>query len=142
MAYNFLDIVNVVCKRLNEEELTSSNFAWMFKRGSTMDITHYYADGANSRAIKHGLGGTPEMAWLKGNPSGSGPGQYNVWHKDIGFSKSIEMGSSSQGTASNVSGYWSAADSTSFTIGSNNQVNHVTDTTKNYHILFFRSLAV
>ena len=27
MAYNFLDIVNTVCKRLNEEELTTSNFA-------------------------------------------------------------------------------------------------------------------
>ena len=27
MAYNFLDMVNVVCKRLNEEQLTSSNFA-------------------------------------------------------------------------------------------------------------------
>ena len=27
MAYNFLDLVNVVCKRLNEEELTSTNFS-------------------------------------------------------------------------------------------------------------------
>ena len=26
MAYNFLDIVNTVCKRLNEEELSSTNF--------------------------------------------------------------------------------------------------------------------
>ena len=122
-------------------DFTSSNFSWMFKRGRTIDISHYYATGSNTLAINHGLGGTPEMVWLKGNPAGTGPGQYNIWHTDLGFNKKLEMGSSSQGEASSASSYWSAASSTAFTIGSHAQVNHPTDSTKHYHILLFRSLA-
>ena len=121
-------------------DFTSSNFSWMFKRGRSMDIVNYYATG-NSLTLNHGLAGTPEMVWLKGNPAGAGPGQYNIWHTDLGFSKKLEMGSSSQGQASSASSYWTAASDTTFTIGTNTQVNHPSTFTYNYHILLFRSLA-
>ena len=54
--------------------------AWMWKRHAGFDIVTYRGNGQQNRELKHGLGQTPEMIWVKGRNS-----SYNwvVWHKDL-----------------------------------------------------------
>ncbi len=66
----------------NGEGNTWSNSiqAWMWKRHAGFDIVTYRGNGQQNRELKHGLGQTPEMIWVKGRNSAY---DWVAWHKDL-----------------------------------------------------------
>ena len=58
----------------------SGTQSWMWKRGPGFDVVAYGGNGHAGRYIRHGLGKTPEMIWLKNRSSGE---DWFVYHKGL-----------------------------------------------------------
>ena len=98
---------------------TQTEVSWAFKeQAKFFDIVTYTGNGASSRAISHNLGSTPGCVIIKKT---SGTANWLVWHRSLGFSSPIRLNLTT--AASSSSDYWSAASSTTFTIGFDTDVN-------------------
>jgi hypothetical protein len=98
--------------------------SWTFReQPKFFDVVTYTGNGASSRAISHNLGSAPGCVIIKKT---SGTANWLVYHRSLGFSSPIRLNLSDAATSS--SDYWSAASSTTFTIGVDTDVNGSGDT--------------
>ena len=98
--------------------------SWTFReQPKFFDVVTYTGDGASSRAISHNLGSTPGCVIIKKT---NGVANWLVWHRSLGFSSPIRLNLTN--ATSSSSDYWSAASSTTFTLGFDTDVNGSGDT--------------
>ena len=105
---------------------TNSLYAtWTFReQPKFFDIVTYTGNGLSSQVISHNLGSVPGCIIVKNLTSGAR--DWEVFHRSLGATKSIQLNLTSAATTS--IDYWNntAPTSTQFTVGGNNTVN--TDT--------------
>ena len=113
--------------------------SWMWKRHAGMDVVCYDGDGKGNRQIPHSLGRTPEMMWLKARDNNSF--KWNVYHSGANGGVTPENWYIlfTSGVPGEYSPIWNdtAPTSTSFTVGSYNEVNH---DTSEYVMMLFASV--
>jgi hypothetical protein len=66
-----------------KEGRPSSVQAWMWKRHAGFDVTCWIGDDEAGRQIRHSLGKTPEMIWIKNRTSGASNSHWRVYHKGL-----------------------------------------------------------
>ena len=110
----------------------SSTQSWMWKRNAGFDVVNYRGKADSAGVIEvqhvpHSLGSTPEMMWVKRRDSGSGTGNWFVYHKDLSHDSSNVKyiylnNSTSEGVGSNI---WNNTlpTATHFTVGGAYAVN-------------------
>jgi hypothetical protein len=102
---------------LNTSAVTYAS--WTFReQPKFFDIVTYTGDGLNARAISHNLGSTPGMIIIKKTTA---IGDWPVYHTSLGIPKNLKLNGTDQAVTDGT-GY-QAVSSTTFTIGTNGDLN-------------------
>lgn len=94
--------------------------SWTFRKcPGFFDIVTYTGDGTAGRQISHSIGSTPGFVIVKRRDAGTT--NWHTWHRSHGDNKRLELNNNNVGSSS--SDYVRTASSTTFTVGSDYDVN-------------------
>ena len=95
--------------------------SWTFRKcPGFFDVVDYSGNGTAGREISHSLGSTPGMVIVKNKSAGSS--NWTVWHTTYGDNNRLYLNSDSAGSG-NQTNHIRTASSTTFTVGSDYDVN-------------------
>ena len=127
---------------MNEPTFGSGYQSWMWKRHAGFDVVAYKGVGPQNLELKHGLGQTPEMIWVKGrNLTAS----WQVYHNGVNGGTNpqnyyLELNQTYAQDLSILRWNNTAPTSTHFTVGSTDQVNGVASNNYDYIAFLFASV--
>ena len=123
-------------------QYNSTYQSWMWKRHAGFDVVTYKGVGPQNLELKHGLGQTPEMIWVKGrNLTAS----WQVYHNGVNGGTNpqnyyLELNQTYAQDLSILRWNNTAPTSTHFTVGSTDQVNGVASNNYDYIAFLFASV--
>ena len=107
----------------NTENFSSYTYcSWSFRKcPGFFDVVSYTGNGTAGRTIAHSLGSTPGMVVVKN--SSTATTKWAVWHTSYGDNNRLYFNENTAGAA-NQTNHVRTASSTTFTVGSDYDVNH------------------